>query len=654
MPLGRPFSRSARSAWRFMSSPVQVIRGRSLALRFALGASAVGSIPLIVTGLLIDRANTTTVETSVQRDHESALDQATVAIETSVEAIFADLKHLSGGSLLGNVEATEEELTAELERFYAPIQLPLSVGSLPPPQRHKPFEELAAFSRHGTPRAAINHRFTSEWATSKWMLSASQGTVSYTAPHFDLEKHRLVISIAVPAFSATGDVAHVVGAQVDLGRVLSLADLEGFAARQDIDLRLIDRFGNYLAGVPGDRLLDKAAPFPSDLPSSSVVEFSDGSTASVGGERRVGAGTVWAGEGWRIRSVEPVRTAYAEIASARRNLMVGLSTGFLLIILISLLVGRGLTGSLRNIARTVTRFGHGDYTVRLRLASNDELGKVTTAFNSMADSLQQSHRELEESNHAKGEFISSLSHELRTPLAAMLGFADLLKKNKDGNLTPRTLDHIEVITRNGRRLENMIADLLDLTRIENKSIRLDREWFDVIDLIEDIALTLEGVLSKRQQKLIVNIAHDAAWLNGDKNRIAQVLTNVISNASKYSDKGKPISFDSVIEQDELRISVEDQGQGIKPEDMDQMFTLFFRTEDAVESSTPGTGIGLYVTKQLVELHGGDILLDSRYGVGTTVTICLPGVKEAIPVEFANPEKKAFSNRFKDPDLEKAS
>ncbi len=637
-----------------MSSPAQMIRGRSLALRFALGASAVGSIPLIVTGLLIDRANTATVETSVQRDHDSALDQATVAIETSVEAIFADLKHLSGGSLLGNVEATEEELTAELERFYAPIQLPLPVGSLPLPPQHNPFEELAAFSRHGTPRAAINHRFTSEWATSKWMISASQGTVSYTAPHFDLDKRLLVVSIAIPAFSATGDVAHVVGAQVDLDRVLSLADLEGFAARQDIGLYLIDRFGNYLAGVPNDRLLDKAAPFPSDLSISSVAEFSDGSTTSVGGERRVGGGTVWAGEGWRIRSVEPVRTAYAEITAARRNLIVGLSTGFLLIILISLLVGRGLSGPLRNIARTVTKFGHGDHTVRLKSASNDELGKVTAAFNSMADSLQQSHKELEESNLAKSDFISSLSHELRTPLAAMLGFADVIKKNKNGDLKPRTLDQIEVIIRNGRRLENMIADLLDLTRIENKSIRLDSEWFDAIDLIRDIALSLESVLTKRQQKLIVNIAHDAAWLNGDKNRIAQVLTNVISNASKYSDKGKPIAFDSVIEQDQLRISVGDQGQGIKPEDMEQMFTLFFRTEDAVDSSTPGTGIGLFITKQLVELHGGDIILDSRYGEGTTVTICLPGVKKTTPIEFVNPKKNAFSNRFQDPDLDKAS
>lgn len=632
---------------------LRAFRRRSLWLRFAIGASVVASVPLVVTGIFIDRSNTSVVAESVQREHDSALDQATVAIETSVESIFADLKHLSGSPVLSDPDASDQELEAELLRFYDPVLFPLPLGPSQQPDSVSPFEELAVFERSGISAAAMTHQFSNEWSTSKWMTAAREGAVSYSSPHFDLEKHRLVISIAIPVISGTGEVMRIVGAQVDLDRVLALADLDGFAVRDDIDLRLLDRFGNYLAGVDEELLFEKAPLLPAEATDSAVAEFQDTQMAVVGGERPVGKGTIWAGEGWRIRSVEPVATAYADISSARRRLVAGFTSGFALIIVMSILMGRTLSRPLRSIARAVTKFGDGDYEVRLNVSSSDELAKVTTAFNSMADSLENSHRELEDSNRAKSEFISSLSHELRTPLTAMIGFVQILKKNRDGDFTPKTLDRLDVINRNGHRLEAMINDLLDLTKIENKTVQLDMERFEICELVDDISATMTSILGIRQQKLTVYITHGPAWLRGDKNRIAQVLTNLISNASKYSERESLITVVSAKEQDQLRISVRDQGQGLKPEDMEQLFTLFYRTEDAVNSSTPGTGIGLFVSKKMIELHGGTIEVDSQYGEGSTFTVSLPGFSDSVPEVPDSLDSKKFSNRLADPDLKAA-
>ena len=270
----------------------------------------------------------------------------------------------------------------------------------------------------------------------------------------------------------------------------------------------------------------------------------------------------------------------------------------------------------------------------------------------VASQLDDENRELQRIDQAKNEFLSNVSHELKTPLAAVLGFTRIIKGNKRKNLDESDLRVLTTIERNGWRLNTLIDDLLDLSRIESKKIRLQKESVNLNSVIEEVSRSFETILSDRDQTLSLDVQERDAWIEGDRGRLIQVMSNILSNAAKYSDPGTQIALRSVIRGDTAILSVTDQGRGMKPEDLAQLFSLFFRAPDAERSSTPGTGIGLYISRKIVELHDGEISVESTYGVGTTVTVQLPGITERAKTE--QPDRPKFVNRLNElPGLENA-
>lgn len=250
---------------------------------------------------------------------------------------------------------------------------------------------------------------------------------------------------------------------------------------------------------------------------------------------------------------------------------------------------------------------------------------------------------LRQLDEAKNEFLSSLSHELKTPLAAILGFTRILKANKKGNLHEREIKQLQIVDRNGVRLDSLINDLLDLSRVQSRNIGLKREMTELRDLIQSTVDGLLTILRDRQQIVSLNLDHTEVWMDLDQTRIAQVLTNLISNASKYSPEGSTVAVTSTLDGDDWVLKVQDQGHGIPVEQQEQLFTLFYRTPDARASATPGTGIGLYVSKQIIDMHEGHIGLNSSPGEGTTVTVRLSGLIES-RFGLAD-EPQAFGNAF---------
>lgn len=288
----------------------------------------------------------------------------------------------------------------------------------------------------------------------------------------------------------------------------------------------------------------------------------------------------------------------------------------------------------------------GDLRMSNKSAQLIERERVTTR------QLDDENRELQRIDQAKNEFLSSISHELKTPLAAVLGFTRIIKGNKKKNLVESDINTLQTIERNGWRLNSLIDDLLDLSRIESKRIRLQTESVNLRSVLDEVARTFEPIMDNRDQKLTLQLHEDPAWLDADRGRLIQILTNIVSNAGKYSDPGTEIVLRSEIRNGVAVLSVTDRGRGIKPDDLEQLFSLFFRTEDAEQSSTPGTGIGLYITKKIVELHRGSIFVESVFGSGTTVTVRLPGV--SAEGEAERPHAPRFANRLEnlpDPEME---
>ena len=652
----RLLTRGARIIDRVLRPIRSITRTGSLTIRFVVGAAVVASLPLVITGIVIDQNNSRSVREAVAISHRSATAQAERAIANSAVSISADLQHLSSEPILRNRDSSVEDISETVGRYFEAVKLPNANDQILAGQPNR-FEDLVVFrvdKESAFIETSVTSQFTGEWASSLWLRRATSGAVSYSPPHFGSTNDVLVSSIAVPVFTDSGELIRVVGARVRLSRLLALADLDGFSERDEIELRLLDRFGNYIAGVNHELLLERAETVPGGFNDLEIARFQDGPVAVIGTERVVGEGTIWASEGWRIRSVESMDLAYAEIRSARSGLITGFASGFVLILVLSAIVGRGVTRPLRTISRAITELGAGDYSARLKPRSGGELESLADSFNSMAESLQETHEDLVEIDRAKSEFLSSLSHELRTPLSAMLGFAQVMKNNRNGELGQKSLDRLDVINRNGRRLDAMINDLLDLTRIENKNIQLSISWFEVRELIGDIAQSFENMLSDRHNELTILLTDGPVWLNGDKDRVAQVVTNLISNASKYSEKGSSITIGVEFNRDEIAIRVTDNGQGIKPGDIDRLFSLFYRTEDAANSSTPGTGIGLFVSRRIAELHGGTVEVESRFGEGSTFKLILPGATAIEPAELRTPEVRQYSSRLDDLDLEDAS
>jgi len=241
--------------------------------------------------------------------------------------------------------------------------------------------------------------------------------------------------------------------------------------------------------------------------------------------------------------------------------------------------------------------------------------------------LDAENRELHRVNEAKSRFLSTVSHELKTPLTSIIAFTDLLVRNREGNLTSRQNAHLEVVQRNNHRLNDLIKDLLDVSRIDGGGLNLDRADFDARRLLEEVANDFTPILSEKGQVLERSIPDRDMWMRGDQNRLAQVVSNLFSNASKYSPEHSEIRLVAREEGGALHLEVRDNGVGIAREDVERLFTPFFRADNEVTRSVSGTGLGLVITKAIIDEHGGSITVDSTPGVGTTVRVSIPRIVE---------------------------
>jgi signal transduction histidine kinase len=309
---------------------------------------------------------------------------------------------------------------------------------------------------------------------------------------------------------------------------------------------------------------------------------------------------------------------------------IGLGAALLLILLAALYVNRAVARPMRDAADAAGRIAGGDFSDRLRTDGPGEVGRLERTFNTMAASLERTLADLEERNRTlvesertKSELVSNVSHELRTPLASVLGFSALML---DRELPPEeTRRYLEVIRTEARRLAELLNDLLDLQRIEQGTIELRLDAFDLNDLLS-AQLTLYSAQSENHE-LQLDPADDPLIVYGDRDRLAQVIGNVLSNAIKYSPDGGVVSVSASLVGDEAWIWVRDEGIGIPTEQQQRIFTKFFRGEVGRERGISGTGLGLVLARQIVEAHGGQIGFESVEGEGSTFWLQFPAAAE---------------------------
>jgi signal transduction histidine kinase len=315
------------------------------------------------------------------------------------------------------------------------------------------------------------------------------------------------------------------------------------------------------------------------------------------------------------------RTDLAVIVGA---LAVGASMA--LITLFGIVLARSVGGPIRAAAAGANRIAGGELSLRLPPEGPGEVGELIQAFNSMAERLEQGREELEaqneelrESERMKTELVSIVSHELRTPLASVLGFTALLLKRE---FDPPTRRHyLGIVDAQARRLAALLEDFLEVQRIEHEGVDLATEKVDVAALLDEQAQLYAAQSPKH--RLEVELVERPLTVRGDPGRLAQVVGNLLSNAIKYSPDGGTVELVAARSGDGVRIAVHDEGRGIPVDQQSRIFTKFFRG-DAGATGITGTGLGLAVSREIVEAHGGTIGFDSDPGEGTTFWLELPG------------------------------
>jgi len=237
--------------------------------------------------------------------------------------------------------------------------------------------------------------------------------------------------------------------------------------------------------------------------------------------------------------------------------------------------------------------------------------------------LQLARRKAEQALALRDQFLSLASHELKTPLTTVIGYIDLLQRRagKDNTLSERDRRTLQLIADQTQRLNKMIMSLFDISRIETGQLSIERAPVDVCALVKRVVDDVQVTLVERPIEVLC--PDDPLIIQGDNLRLEQVFQNLLQNAVKYSPRNASIGV--VVRQHEgwIRVAVQDRGIGVPQADLPHLFERFYRADNVGLAKIGGLGIGLYVVKQIVELHGGEVMVESVEGKGSTFTVSLP-------------------------------
>ncbi len=352
----------------------------------------------------------------------------------------------------------------------------------------------------------------------------------------------------------------------------------------------------------------------------------------------------------------------AQESRSRVTLMwIGVGTVTIITIVLQLLISNSIISPIQALAAAVRRIEAGDYTARTHIHSGDEIESLGETFNEMAANILRNRLELEEKNERlsaqqealrganvgleervaektreledknqklheaarlKDEFLATLSHELRTPLTPVISCAHLL--GTDPQLGPEQVRTVSVIDRNARALSRMIDELLDLSTVMNRKLRLEREKTEMNEWLRATLETMRPVWEKKDLDLAFIPAAGPVEIEIDPARLAQVLTNLINNAIKFTEPRGQIRVRLAATETEVRIAVTDDGAGLRPEEIDRIFEMFHQARTQQTEAVGGLGVGLTVARSLAELHGGGLQAESAGpGRGATFTLWLP-------------------------------
>ncbi|HZO31560.1 MAG TPA: ATP-binding protein [Chloroflexota bacterium] len=335
-----------------------------------------------------------------------------------------------------------------------------------------------------------------------------------------------------------------------------------------------------------------------------------------------------------IGEISPFRAIVRGIALFTAATIAVLASAFLFALgsaaLVGYILSRQLVRRLERLSGAVEALASGELSRRVEEGRDDEVGQLSRRFNVMADRLATTvaeldarTREAESALAAKRELVANVSHELRTPLASISGHAESLLLLGEGASAARREESLSVLHREARQLSRLVDDLFLLSTTESGGLPLTIRDVDVGQILEEVTATFRPLARREGQITIVSdVEPDLPLARGDRERIVQVLGNLVRNALRYTAEGGIISLRAARAGDLVRVTVEDTGAGIPPEQLARIFERFYRGDDARDRASGGAGLGLAIVRELVEAMGGAVAADSVVGEGSRFSFTL--------------------------------
>jgi signal transduction histidine kinase/uncharacterized membrane-anchored protein YhcB (DUF1043 family) len=285
----------------------------------------------------------------------------------------------------------------------------------------------------------------------------------------------------------------------------------------------------------------------------------------------------------------------------------------LLALILVYTLSRYMVKDITKISVAAKKLSKGDFTTRVSIKSKNEVGQLASTFNDMAEDLQK----LE---GLRISFVANVSHELRTPLTSIQGFVQGIL---DGAIKPEEQEtYLNTVLSETKRLNLLITDLLELSKVESGKFPLNMRIFDINELMRRCLITFEHAIDKKELEVDVLFTGERLYVNADPDRIAQVVTNLLDNAVKFSRPKGRLTLRTQVYEDKVYASVKDTGEGIPQKDLPFIFEQFYKVDKSRGRKVQGTGIGLSIVKKIMDQHGEKIWVESKPGEGSVFTFSL--------------------------------
>ncbi|WP_459612010.1 MtrAB system histidine kinase MtrB [Corynebacterium urogenitale] len=325
--------------------------------------------------------------------------------------------------------------------------------------------------------------------------------------------------------------------------------------------------------------------------------------------------------GLELYLIMPLDSEESTLALMRGLLSAGGIVLLVLLVVIAWVFSQQLTVPIRTASRIAERFAAGHLRERMVVDGQDEVARLATSFNGMAEKLSTQIQNLEEFGSLQRQFTSDVSHELRTPLTTVRMAADLIHDNAE-NLDPITARASALMNKELDRFETLLGDLLEISRHDAGVANLSRERVDVRGVVRSTLAQVRAIAEDVGTSFNVHLPEEPVLVEIDSRRVERVLRNLMANAVDHSE-GKPIDINMAVGKESLAITVVDHGVGLKPGEAEMVFQRFWRSDPSRERRTGGTGLGLAIAKEDAQLHGGRLEATGELGVGSCFRLTLP-------------------------------